>query len=140
MKKVLLFACFAVVLAGSSMAQFSIQKVVFEEFTGAWCQYCADGAYRAEVMDGNFPDALMIAVHVGDAMDIPEGADTLNNYYAPAFPQAQAQATTKSMPTIAHPATPTKVPATPSSALCTSMSCATTSVVPGASAASSPAP
>jgi hypothetical protein len=88
MKKVLLFACFAVVLAGSSMAQFSIQKVVFEEFTGAWCQYCADGAYRAEVMDGNFPDALMIAVHVGDAMDIPEGADTLNNYYAPAFPQA----------------------------------------------------
>ncbi len=69
------------------MAQFSIPKVVFEEFTGAWCQYCADGAYRAEVMNGSFEDALMIAVHNGDDMEISDGTE-LANFYSPSYPQA----------------------------------------------------
>ncbi len=87
MKRILLSAFFVAVLAGAASAQFSIPKTVFEEFTGAWCQYCADGAYRAEQIDGNNPDAIMIGVHVSDAMQIGVG-DTLSNFYAPAFPQA----------------------------------------------------
>jgi Outer membrane protein Omp28 len=88
MKKLLLYALFVAVLASPGMAQFSIQKVVFEEFTGAWCQYCADGSYRAEQMDASFADALMIAVHNGDDMEIAAGTD-LASYYSPSYPQAQ---------------------------------------------------
>ncbi|MBL0018877.1 MAG: Omp28-related outer membrane protein [Bacteroidetes bacterium] len=87
MKKKLLLSLLAVALAGPTFAQFSIKKVVFEEFTGAWCQYCADGAYRAEVMDNDYPEALMVAVHDGDAMEMTDGVD-LAAFYTPAYPQA----------------------------------------------------
>ena len=87
MKKTLLVLTFCLMSTMTIMAQFSIKKVVFEEFTGAWCQYCADGSYRAGVMDGNFPDALMISVHDGDAMAITAGGD-LAAYYSPSYPQA----------------------------------------------------
>lgn len=87
MKKLFLSAFALLAFAGTSFGQFSIKKVLFEEFTGAWCQYCADGAYRAEVMDGNHPNALMVAVHDGDAMEITEGGD-LAGFYSPAYPQA----------------------------------------------------
>ena len=86
MKKILLSAAAFSLLVGSAFAQFSIQKVVFEEGTGAWCQYCADGAAIADVMDNNFPDALMIGVHNGDAMTIPDG-DTINDFYVAGYPQ-----------------------------------------------------
>ena len=87
MKRILLSALLVAALAGAASAQFSIPKTIFEEFTGAWCQYCADGAYRAEQIDANYPDAIMMGVHVGDAMEIVAG-DSLSTYYAPAFPQA----------------------------------------------------
>jgi hypothetical protein len=87
MKKKLLLSVLALVLASPMFAQFSIKKVVFEEFTGAWCQYCADGAYRAEVMDSNYADALMVAVHNGDAMEMTAGTD-LASFYQPSYPQA----------------------------------------------------
>jgi hypothetical protein len=87
MKKTLLSVLLGLLLTSPLMAQFSIQKVVFEEFTGAWCQYCADGSYRAEVMDSLYADALMVAVHNGDAMEMQAGTD-LANFYQPAYPQA----------------------------------------------------
>lgn len=74
-------------MALPAIGQFSIKKVVFEEFTGAWCQYCADGSYRAEVMDSIYPEALMVSVHDGDAMEIQAGVD-LAAFYGPAYPQA----------------------------------------------------
>lgn len=86
MKKILLSALATCLLAGSSFAQFSIQKVVFEEGTGAWCQYCADGSARADVMEANFENALMIGVHNGDAMAIPDG-DEVNGFYVAGYPQ-----------------------------------------------------
>ena len=87
MKKKLILSLLAVALASPMFAQFSIKKVVFEEFTGAWCQYCADGAYRADVMDDTYPEALMVAVHDGDAMEMQDGID-LATFYSPAYPQA----------------------------------------------------
>jgi hypothetical protein len=87
MKKLILATVLSLTLALPMVAQFSIPKVVFEEFTGAWCQYCADGAYRAEVMDGNNENALMVAIHNGDAMEIQAGTD-LAAFYSPSYPQA----------------------------------------------------
>lgn len=85
-KKYLLGLALSLLLT-PAFGQFSIKKVVLEEFTGAWCQYCADGSYRAELMDNQYQDALMVAVHQGDAMTTPEG-DSLMDDYSPAFPQA----------------------------------------------------
>lgn len=87
MKKTLLLTVLALVLASPLIGQFSIKKVVFEEFTGAWCQYCADGSYRAEQMENNYPEALMLAVHNGDAMEMAEGTE-LASFYGPSYPQA----------------------------------------------------
>ena len=87
MRKTLLLSIFALGMVLPALGQFSIKKVVFEEFTGAWCQYCADGAYRAHVMDSIYPDALPVAVHNGDAMEILAGTD-LATFYGPAYPQA----------------------------------------------------
>lgn len=87
MKKTLLLFTAGLLLSMPMLAQFSIKKVVFEEFTGAWCQYCADGSYRAELMDSAYEYALMVSVHDGDAMEIAAGAE-LAAFYSPAYPQA----------------------------------------------------
>ena len=68
-------------------AQFSIQKAVLEEFTGAWCQYCPDGAVIAEQIDQNQANAIVYAVHSGDAMEVTVGTD-MASFYNPAFPEA----------------------------------------------------
>ncbi len=85
MKKFILSALAACLLGGTGFAQFSVQKVVFEEATGAWCQYCADGSARADVMEANFDDALLIGVHNNDAMAISDG-DEINSFYVTGFP------------------------------------------------------
>lgn len=73
--------------ATGTQAQFSIQKVVLEEFTGAWCQYCPDGAVIAEQINVNYENAIVYAVHDGDAMDVAEGTD-MASFYNPAYPNA----------------------------------------------------
>jgi hypothetical protein len=87
MKRFLLVAVLAFAMITPTFGQFSLKKVLFEEFTGAWCQYCADGSYRAGVMDDANTDALMVGVHNGDAMEISAGTD-LAAFYSPAYPQA----------------------------------------------------
>ena len=48
------------------------QKVLVEEFTGAWCQYCPDGAYILEqIIDAYLGRALGASIHSGDPMEIP---------------------------------------------------------------------
>lgn len=86
MKKSILILA-AGVLATGVQAQFSIQKAVLEEFTGAWCQYCPDGAVIAEQIDQNQANAIVYAVHSGDAMEVADGTD-MANFYNPAFPEA----------------------------------------------------
>ncbi|MEM0995691.1 MAG: Omp28-related outer membrane protein [Bacteroidota bacterium] len=86
MKKILLvLTSFA--LFGFAQAQFSIQKAVLEEYTGAWCGYCPDGAIILESVMQNNPNVIAIAVHQGDDMQISSGAD-LVNFWSPGFPQA----------------------------------------------------
>lgn len=87
MKKLYILGLTMAATALTAQAQFSIQKVVMEEFTGAWCQYCADGSYRAQQVEANYPDAMVVAIHDGDAMEVTIGAD-MASFYSPAYPQA----------------------------------------------------
>ena len=89
MKKIILL--FTIILGGYgfSQAQFSVQRVVLEKFTGTWCGYCADGAYRVEQLEAVNPNVMVIAWHGGDInepMMNPDGAEVIN-YYATGFPQ-----------------------------------------------------
>ncbi|MEO8146064.1 MAG: Omp28-related outer membrane protein [Bacteroidia bacterium] len=49
------------------------KKALIEEFTGAWCGYCVDGAYIVETIvnaPANAGKAIAVSVHQGDGMQI----------------------------------------------------------------------
>ena len=47
------------------------KKVLIEEFTGAWCGYCPDGAHRVQsIIDNNNGNAIGVSLHDGDAMEV----------------------------------------------------------------------
>ena len=87
MKKYLLLIVTAFGFFGLSHAQFSIQEVLLEEFTGTWCPYCADGSYRMDQVLLNNQSATAVAYHVGDIMEQPVGSD-LDAFYGPSYPNA----------------------------------------------------
>lgn len=86
MKKHLLFL-WLLILGGSgaAMGQFSNPFPLLEEYTGTWCQYCADGAVRVEQVLNNNQSVHAIAIHSGDVMEIPDGA-AIDAFYGPAYP------------------------------------------------------
>lgn len=48
------------------------KKVLVEEFTGAWCGYCPDGAVVVEQLETANPGVVYgVAIHEGDGMEIP---------------------------------------------------------------------
>lgn len=87
MKKSLLLFTALLGFFAISNAQFSIQKVVAEEFTGAWCPYCADGDAIMKSIASNYEKAIPITIHTGDAMEVQEGTD-LAAFYSPNYPMA----------------------------------------------------
>lgn len=49
------------------------RRMVAEEATGTWCQFCPSGAVMMEHMKATYPDHFVgIAVHGDDPMEIPE--------------------------------------------------------------------
>lgn len=68
-------------------AQFSPAKAVIEEFTGAWCGYCPEGASIVDNLAQTQANVIAIAVHSSDAMETPQ-TDSLAGFYGPAYPQA----------------------------------------------------
>jgi hypothetical protein len=55
----------------NSLSQASPKKVVIEEGTGTWCQWCPRGAVAMDQMFQNHPnDFIGIAVHNGDPMTV----------------------------------------------------------------------
>lgn len=70
-----------------AFGQFSIQKVLVEEHTGAWCGWCVDGSVRlANTLAAN-QNAIGVAWHNGDAMEITEQAE-LASFYVNGYPNA----------------------------------------------------
>ena len=74
MKKLLLSIAM-LLMAISVFAQKEVypRRMVVEEGTGTWCQYCVWGIVGMEYMAKNYPDNFIgIAVHSGDQMDIED--------------------------------------------------------------------
>ncbi|MFZ1729334.1 MAG: T9SS type A sorting domain-containing protein [Bacteroidota bacterium] len=67
----------------------SEKRVLVEEFTGAWCGWCPDGAVQIEKLLQTYPLAIPVAIHSGgtDAMILPEG-DSLAQAFSPSYPTA----------------------------------------------------
>lgn len=86
MKKSLLFLFTLLICFSATQAQ-SIQKVVVEEHSGAWCGYCLDGARILDDILVAQNNAIGVTIHQGDAMAIPASA-SIRSFYSPAFPQA----------------------------------------------------
>lgn len=87
MRKKLLFLLSVVTIWASSLSAQSLQKVVIEEFTGAWCGYCPDGALILEDILTQQPNAIGVSIHNGDAMYNSTGG-LIESFFNPAFPQA----------------------------------------------------
>ncbi|MEO6832397.1 MAG: Omp28-related outer membrane protein [Chitinophagaceae bacterium] len=93
MNKKLLFSLFATAVASSVFAQSSVttngvKNVLVEESTGAWCQYCPDGAvYLANLIAAN-SQVIGVSIHGGsstDSMKFADG-DIVTSTYFTAFP------------------------------------------------------
>ena len=67
----------------------SEKRVLVEEFTGAWCGWCPDGAVQLEKLLQTHPLAIPVAIHAGgtDAMMLPQG-EVLADAFGPSFPMA----------------------------------------------------
>jgi thiol-disulfide isomerase/thioredoxin len=76
MKKTLLVA--GALVAGfttTSLAQTASKNVMIEEFTGAWCGWCVDGAEIVEELIEEHPDRIFsVGIHNGDDMVISENS------------------------------------------------------------------
>ena len=72
----------------------SEKRVLVEEFTGAWCGWCPDGAVQMEKLLQTYPLAVPVTIHAGgtDAMMLPQG-ETLANAFGPSFPMAMIDRT-----------------------------------------------
>ncbi|HNQ12305.1 MAG TPA: Omp28-related outer membrane protein [Bacteroidia bacterium] len=72
-----------------------VQKVLIEEFTGAWCGWCPDGAYKMkQIIDANPGKAIGAAVHQGDPMEINLYSTLDATFNVTGFPQGMISRTT----------------------------------------------
>ncbi len=67
------------------------QKVLMEQFTGAWNGGCPDGIYRMDQLIAGDSKIIGVNIHMGDAMEIPAFQDLMavfNSNNLPQFPSA----------------------------------------------------
>ena len=63
------------------------KKVLIEEFTGAWCGYCPDGALRLEnIINQNDGFVIGVSAHSGDAMEVSQTSFLESTYLNPGYP------------------------------------------------------
>jgi thiol-disulfide isomerase/thioredoxin len=71
----------------SASAQVVVKKVVLEDFTGTWCQWCPEGTGVIEaLMAANPTNFIPVASHSGDALECPDGAAMVNALGVSSFP------------------------------------------------------
>jgi hypothetical protein len=62
------------------------KNAVLEEFTGAWCQFCPDGATKMAAIKASRGDrAIIVSMHNGDDMDATDGV-TISGTYNSGYP------------------------------------------------------
>ncbi|MHB1277272.1 MAG: Omp28-related outer membrane protein [Bacteroidia bacterium] len=71
---------------GDNVPSTFTQKVLVEEFSGAWCGWCVDGAYRLEEMMKANANILGVTIHQGDGMQISAYTDLDNTFNVTGFP------------------------------------------------------
>lgn len=71
----------------SVVTETVVKKTFVQEFTGAWCQFCPDGAIKLAELMANDPDVIGVAIHNSDGMVTPEGK-TIDDTYATGYPSA----------------------------------------------------
>jgi len=66
------------------------RRPLIEEFTGAWCGWCPDGALQMDSIEMNLPSAVLVSIHAGPQPDMMKTATglELTAAYLPSFPQA----------------------------------------------------
>lgn len=63
------------------------KKVLIEEFTGAWCGYCPDGATRiSDLEEANTGKIVAVAVHEGDGMETSQYSTLDSEFNNTGFP------------------------------------------------------
>ncbi len=63
------------------------KKVLIEEFTGAWCGYCPDGAHRLEnIINLNDGNVIGVSLHNGDQMAVGHTDYLGSTYQNTGFP------------------------------------------------------
>ncbi|MFT5779578.1 MAG: hypothetical protein ACI837_002537 [Crocinitomicaceae bacterium] len=81
MRITLLLSFFTFLLfSEQALSQFSIQKVVLEQATGAWNGFSADGTVYADDIETQYPNAIVVSVHNADSMEIPDGVTVLSEW------------------------------------------------------------
>lgn len=65
------------------------RRPLVEEYTGAWCGWCPDGAVQMQEVERAVPEAVLVSIHAGgtDAMLTAEGT-AIADTYNPAYPTA----------------------------------------------------
>ena len=77
----LFFSCEEEVPSIGPVPDSFTKKVLIEEFTGAWCGYCPDGAHRLEnTINANNGNVIGVSLHNGDQMSV-EHTDYLGSVY-----------------------------------------------------------
>ncbi len=68
-------------------AQEAEQRVLLEQFTGAWCGWCVDGTIVMDSMMAEFPGKIIgVKVHSGDAMAFSQGNQLLSGLGVSSYP------------------------------------------------------
>ena len=66
-----------------------VQKVLVEDYTGAWCGYCPRLAYNLEEAENGDVNVIGVAIHNGDAMTYEYEANLRAEYGITGFPSGR---------------------------------------------------
>ena len=73
------FLALALLTFGFSYSQ-TVQKVIIEDYTGAWCGYCPDGTIVLENILTTKPNTIGVGIHNQDAMVTANG-NTITSFF-----------------------------------------------------------
>lgn len=69
----------------AAVSSVPVKRSILFEGTGAWCQFCPDGAVKLEEVLNNYPNAIGISIHNGDGMAFTDG-NTINSAFISSYP------------------------------------------------------